>query len=281
MWAGPTGDADRTGTAGEVRLRLDVSYDGAGFHGFAENRGVRTVGGELRAALERVLGQELALTCAGRTDTGVHARGQVVSVTVRPRAGRPDDPVALRDALNGLLGPEVVVGRVSEVPADFDARFSARSRTYRYRVLNRPVPDPFLARTSWWVAEPLDRHAMDEACIPLLGEHDFSSFCRRPRGRDDLSLVRRVTEARWVSGEVAAGLEPGTGVAGAEGVIDLWLTASAFCHQMVRSITGLLVDVGRGRRTPADVTAALVAADRSTVPSLAPPHGLTLWRVGY
>ncbi|MFZ4517208.1 MAG: tRNA pseudouridine(38-40) synthase TruA [Microthrixaceae bacterium] len=259
-----------------MRLRLDVAYDGAGFHGFAENRDVRTVGGELRAALERVMGQDLELTCAGRTDTGVHARGQVVSVTVRPRAGRPAGPPALRDALNGLLGPEVVVGRVLEVPSEFDARFSARARTYRYRVLNRPVPDPFLARTAWWVSEPLDRHALDEACIPLLGEHDFSSFCRRPRGRDDVSLVRRITDARWAVGGDADG-----GDVDGAGVLDLWLTATAFCHQMVRSITGLLVEVGRGRRTPADVAAALAAADRSTVPTLAPPHGLTLWRVDY
>lgn len=281
MWAGPAGGADRAGTVGEVRLRLDVAYDGAGFHGFAENPGVRTVGGELRGALERVLGQELTLTCAGRTDTGVHARGQVVSLTVRPRPGRPADTAALRDALNGLLGPEVVVERVREVPADFDARFSARSRTYRYRVLNRPVPDPFLARTAWWVPEPLDRRALDEACIPLLGEHDFSSFCRRPRGRDDLSLVRHLTDAHWASGDPGGEVAAGPDGAGGEGVLDLWLTASAFCHQMVRSITGLLVEVGRGRRTPADVTAALAAADRSTVPTLAPPHGLTLWRVGY
>jgi tRNA pseudouridine38-40 synthase len=246
-----------------VRLRLDVAYDGSPFHGFAENRGVRTVGGDLRAAVERVVGHEVRLTCAGRTDTGVHARGQVVTVDVRGGV----DPVALRDSLVAQLGPSIVVRRVLEVPRDFDARFSARTRTYRYRVLEAEVPDPFLAATSWWVPGPLDRVALREACPPLLGEHDFSSFCRRPKAPEEVSLVRRVLAADWS--------EPD------DGLLEFGITATAFCHQMVRSVVGLLVDVGRGRRTPADVTAALEACDRSTVPNLAPPHGLVLWSVAY
>lgn len=251
------------GPADSVRLRLDVAYDGSAFHGFAENRGVRTVAGDLRGALERVVGHEVRLTCAGRTDTGVHAVGQVVTVDVR--AGL--DPLALRDSLVAQLAPAVVVRRVSEVPAGFDARFSARARTYRYRVLDAEVPDPFLAATAWWVPGPLDRIALREACPPLLGEHDFSSFCRRPKGDAEVSLVRRVLAADWS--------EP------RPSLLELEITATAFCHQMVRSITGLLVDVGRGRRTPAEVTAALEARDRSSVPNLAPPHGLTLWSVTY
>lgn len=228
---------------------------------------MRTVAGELRSALERVLGRPVELTCAGRTDAGVHARAQVVTVSVP--AGRPlPEPARLRDALNGLLGPEVVVGGVAPAPDGFDARHSATSRTYRYLVLDREVPDPFLARTAWWVDTPLDRTALAEACPPLLGEHDFSSFCRRPRGRPDVSLVRRVLAAGWHEED-----EPG--------LLRFEITATAFCHQMVRSIVGLLVDVGRGRRTPADVAVAVAARDRATAAQLAPPHGLTLWAVGY
>lgn len=247
------------------RFRLDLSYDGSGFHGFAENRDVDTVAGRLRAALERVLRHPVELTCAGRTDAGVHARGQVVSfdTTAGP------DPARLRDSLNGLLGPRIVVRTVQRVDRGFDARFSARCRTYRYTVLNRDVPDPFLAATAWWVAEPLDRAALAEACPPLLGEHDFSSFCRRPRTEQPVSLVRRVLDAGWSE----PGPEPG--------LIVFEITATAFCHQMVRSVVGLLVDVGRGHRTPADVAAAIAARDRSRAGQLAPPHGLVLWEVGY
>ena len=247
------------------RIRLDLAYDGSGFRGFAENRDVATVGGHLREALERVLRHPVQLTCAGRTDAGVHARSQVVTfdTTAHP------DPVRLRDSLNGLLGPTVVVTSVRTVAADFDARFSARSRTYRYTVLNRDVPDPFLAATSWWVPEPLDRVALAEACPPLLGEHDFSSFCRRPRGDREVSLVRRVLSAGWSEAP------------GDPGVLVFTISATAFCHQMVRSVVGLVVDVGRGHRTPADVVAALSARDRAAAGQLAPPRGLVLWDVGY
>ena len=250
-----------------VRLRLDLAYDGSGFHGFAENRGVATVGGHLREALERVLRHPVVLTCAGRTDAGVHARGQVASFDTTAEV----DPARLRDSLNGLLGPRVVVREVRAVGADFDARFSARSRTYRYTVLNRAVPDPFLAATSWWVPEALDLAALAESCPPLLGEHDFSSFCRRPRGRSDVSLVRRVVAAGWRE----RGADDGPGL------LEFEITASAFCHQMVRSVVGLLVDVGRRHRPPADVAAAVAARDRSRAGQLAPPHGLVLWEVGY
>ncbi len=255
------------GPGAPVRLRLDLGYDGSGYRGFAENRGVDTVAGRLREALERVLRHPVDLTCAGRTDAGVHARGQVVSfdTTAAP------DPERLRDSLNGLLGPSIVVRSVRTVGADFDARFSATSRTYRYTVLNRDVPDPFRARTAWWVPEPLDRVALAEACPPLLGEHDFSSFCRRPRGDREVSLVRRVRSAGWTELDDADG----------PGVLVFEISASSFCHQMVRSVVGLLVDVGRGRRTPADVQAAIAARDRARAGQLAPPHGLVLWEVGY
>ncbi len=241
----------------------------------------------LRSALEQVLGVPVALTCAGRTDTGVHARGQVVTFDVadevldrlaaRGRRGSGDGLRRLRDGVNALVGPAVVVTGVSVVDAGFDARFSARSRTYRYTVLNAEVPDPFLADRAWWVDQPLDLTAMDDASGQLIGEHDFSSFCRRPKpspaGAEPLSLVRRVLAAEW---SVEGGADPGEGR-----LLTFEITATAFCHQMVRSITGLLVDVGRGRRAPGDVRTALEARDRAAVGHLAPPHGLVLWHVEY
>jgi tRNA pseudouridine38-40 synthase len=246
-----------------------VAYDGAGFHGFAENAGVRTVAGELRAAIERVLDQPVELTCAGRTDTGVHARGQVVSFDASEQGAAPE---ALRDALNGMLRPQIAVRTARRVGDDFDARFSARWRRYRYLVLAAAVHDPALADRAWWVGEPLDGAAMDLAAAVLVGEHDFSSFCRRPRHDPTASLVRRVHRAGWTAAAAPGG----------EGT--LWtfeIAASAFCHQMVRSIVGALVAVGRGRWTPQRVAQLLDARDRSGAPNLAPPHGLTLWQVGY
>lgn len=230
-----------------------------------------------------MLGVPVALTCAGRTDTGVHARGQVVSFDVadevldrlaaRDRRGSGDGLRRLRDGLNALVGPAVVVTGAGVVDAGFDARFSARSRTYRYTVLNAEVPDPFLADRAWWVDQPLDITAMDDASGHLVGEHDFSSFCRRPKPSSSAgeppSLVRRVLAAGWSTAPDDARL------------LTFTITATAFCHQMVRSITGLLVDVGRGRRAPGDVRTALEARDRAAVGHLAPPHGLVLWHVEY
>jgi len=250
-----------------VRVRLVVAYDGAAFHGFAAQPGVATVGGTLARTLERVLRHPVELTCAGRTDAGVHGWGQVVSFDA---AADRFDPAKLQSAVNGLCGPSIVVRSAEVAPDGFDARFDAQSRLYRYTILNRPVPDPFLAATSWHVPQPLERHRLGLACDPLIGEHDFSSFCRRPKGQDDASLVRRVLDARWEVDEAAG-----------EGVLRFWIEATAFCHQMVRSVVGTLVDVGLGKRTAADVASALRARDRSAAGPVAPPHGLCLWHVRY
>ena len=248
-----------------MRVRATVAYDGRGFHGFWPNAGVRTVGGELAGALGRVLGAEVELACAGRTDAGVHASGQVVSFDAPAGADLP----ALQHAVNRLLGPEVVLREVAEADPQFDARFAAVARAYRYTILNRAVPDPFLAATSWHVPDPLDLRAMKAGCDPLVGEHDFSSFCRRPKPRDgsEVSLVRRVLHADWVDL--------------GDGVLRFDVEATSFCHQMVRSIVAVLVECGQGRRTPAGVMALLRARDRAGAPSPAPPHGLDLWRVTY
>ncbi len=250
-----------------TRVRLLVAYDGARLRGFWPNAGVITVGGELIVALEQVFNRPMTLSCAGRTDAGVHAWGQVV--TFDAPVERLDLP-RLQASINTLCGPTIVVREVEEVAPDVDARSSALSRTYRYTVLNRPYSDPFLRRTTWHVPEPLDLNAMVLACDPLIGSHDFASFCRRPKaveGQPSGSMVRRVHDARW------AALE--------EDLLRFEITANAFCHQMVRSIVGLLVDVGLGRRRAGDVLGLIRARDRTHIPTPAPPQGLCLWSVDY
>lgn len=249
-----------------VRLRMVVAYDGAPFRGFAPNAGVRTVGGDLADALGRLLGRPVELTVAGRTDKGVHAAANVVSFDA------PADRLdlgALQGALNKMLQPHIAVRDVEVAPEGFDARFSARARTYRYTVLNRAVPDPLMADRSWFVEQPLDLAALRLACDPLIGEHDFASFCRRPQRSDgvEVSLVRRVLAARWDDL--------------GEGVLRFEITATAFCHQMVRSVVGLLVEVGMGRRHAGHVLAVIRARDRHAAGRLAPPQGLVLWSVRF
>jgi tRNA pseudouridine38-40 synthase len=244
-----------------------VAYDGSAFHGFAENVGVATVAGTLRAGLERVLGVPIEVAAAGRTDTGVHAWGQVV--TFDAPADRID-PLDLRKRLNALCAPAIVVRQLELAAVDFHARFSARWRRYRYTILNRDVPDPFRATTSWHVGAPLDLPAMRLAADPLVGEHDFSSFCRRPRvgeHEEPPSMVRRILSAGW-EGPV-------------DDVLTFDVTATSFCHQMVRSVVGTLVEVGLGRKRAGDMLAIIRSKDRHRAGQLAPPHGLCLWEVGY
>ena len=250
-----------------ARMRLVVAYDGARFRGFAPNPGVKTVGGALTAALAKILRHAVVITCAGRTDAGVHAWGQVVTFdTSVARA----DPAGLQRSLNRLLGPEIVVREAAIAPGGFDARRSATGRRYRYTVLNRAVPDPFLARTAWHVGPPLDLAVMQLACDPLIGEHDFTSFCRQPRpapdGRES-SMVRTVRQARWSDL--------------GDGVLRFDIESSSFCQQMVRSIVGTIVDMGLGKRRPGEMVAILRARDRSAAGRVAPPHGLCLWEVVY
>ena len=254
---------------GKQRVRLTVAYDGAGFHGFWPNADVTTVGGTLQDALERVLDQSVTMTCAGRTDAGVHAWGQVVTFDVH-RAEADLDLPGLQHALNSMCGPTIAVREPALVPADFDARSSATARVYRYTVLNRPVPDPFLANTTWHVPRPLELPLLRLGCDGLIGEHDFSLFCRTPPplasgGRR--SLVRRVIDARWHDL--------------GDGVLRFDIEASSFCHQMVRSVVGTLVAMGEGRLRPGEMLTIIAARDRQRVPQLAPPHGLCLWEVRY
>jgi tRNA pseudouridine38-40 synthase len=249
---------------GRVRIRLLVAYDGGRFRGMAENEGVATVAGTLREVIERFCGHEVVLSVAGRTDAGVHAWGQVVSFDLDEAKA---DPVRLARVVNGQCVPSIVVREALVADACFDARFSARARRYRYTVLNRPVPDPFLAATTWWVPEPLDVAALRLGCDALIGSHDFSSFCRRPKGTAEVSLVRRVLDARWQVLD--------------DDLLRLDIDATAFCHQMVRSIAGTLVDMGRGRRRAGEMAGIIRARDRQVAGTIAPPQGLCLWEVDY
>ena len=241
-----------------------VAYDGAQFRGMAENDGVPTVARALRGQLERVAEHPVIITIAGRTDAGVHAWGQVVSFDIR--ADRAD-PVALARVVNMACVPAIVVRECEIAANDFDARFSARSRSYRYTVINRPLPDPFLAPTTWWVPQPIDVKALHLGCDPLIGGHDFSSFCRKPKTDLEFSMIRRVRDARWH--------ELG------DGILRFDIEANAFCHQMVRSIVGTLVDMGRGRLRPGEMATILAARDRSLSGVVAPAQGLCLWEVGF
>jgi len=239
--------------------RLDLAYDGSDFRGFARQRVVRTVQGELEAALERIFGEPVDTVCAGRTDAGVHARGQVVSF----KSPTPVDTERVTRALRSMLAPEVVALTTSLVADGFSARFSAVWREYRYRVLNAPVADPLRRHTTWQVADPLEIGAMQRAAAEIVGEHDFSSFCR---SAPDRSNMRRVLEADWyLDGDLTT----------------FRIRASAFCHQMVRSLVGHFVDVGRGRAEPEDMGDVLARRDRSAARPMAPARGLILWEVGY
>jgi tRNA pseudouridine38-40 synthase len=220
---------------------LLVAYVGTGFHGFARQRGVTTVAGELAAALERVVRHPVELTCAGRTDAGVHAWGQVVSLDLVANA----DLERVQRSVNKLLAPAVVVREVEWAAAGFNARHSALSRRYRYSISCSRWVDPFTAATTWDVGVDLDLRGMQAACDPLLGLHDFASFCHVPRDRPG-PLVRRVLSAEWSDL--------------GQGSLRFEIEAASFCHQMVRSIVGLLVEVGLGRRKAGEVAAVKYAS---------------------
>ena len=243
-----------------MNLRLDISYDGAPFHGFARQPNVPTVQGDLEDALSRLFRRDVETVGAGRTDAGVHALGQVVSV---PDAPDDADEIKTRDALNAMLSPSIAVSTVRTVADDFHARFSALSRMYVYALLLSETPDPFMAKTTLYHPEPLDVASMNEAAGALVGPHDFTSFGRVPEGG---SPERLLYELRcWVTGDV----------------LRIRARANAFIQQMVRSLVGTLVAVGEGRRRPDEMHSILEARDRSAAGPVVPPHGLCLVAVEY
>ena len=255
-----------------ARLRLLLAYDGGGFRGFAPNPGVRTVAGVLAEALQRRLGYPVQLTCAGRTDAGVHAGAQVVSFDVADADASPQRLEELRSGLNRMCGPEMAVLAAEPAAPDFDARFSALSRAYRYTIRNAESPDVFRRHTAWHVPDPLDVDAMATAAALLVGEHDFASFCGRSTQIVEAELrvaptTRRVLRARWERPE--------------PGLLHFDIAANSFCRQMVRSIVGTLVEVGRSRRSAAEIPLILQSRDRAAAGQVAPPHGLCLQGVTY
>jgi tRNA pseudouridine38-40 synthase len=275
---------------GERRLRLLVAYDGAPFSGFARQRGRRTVQGELEAALSRLAKQPVTTVGAGRTDAGVHARGQVVHADVPARL----DPERVRRALDGALGPAIVVRAAAWAAAGFDARLSARRRVYVYRVDDSGDPDPLLRGFVLAWPRPLSVPRMREAARPLLGEHDFAAFCRSRAGATTMRRLRSVTVRRVRGPEGLSSLRGahlssfgqsiGTRVQrrySTGPLVEFRLVADAFCWQMVRSIVGYLLQVGDGRRDPAGTRRVLEAGDRALVGNIAPAHGLVLEAVGY
>jgi tRNA pseudouridine38-40 synthase len=241
-------------------IRLDIAYDGTDFHGWARQPGVRTIEGVIEEALQRMLGEPARLSVAGRTDAGVHAVGQVASFAP-PGDLEPD---RVQRMLNGILAPEIVVLKASRAADGFDARHSATAREYRYRLDTNEIPSPFTARFVWHRPGRLSLARMRHAASLLEGEHDFASFCRTPPDRTStVRLLRRLA------------------VSSSKGNVEIRAVATAFLHQMVRSLVGTLVAVGEGKVEAGSIQKILAARSRAAAGPVAPPNGLTLVRVFY
>ena len=259
-------DAEAEDAAATLVLRL--GYRGEGFSGFARQPGQRTVAGEVEGALSTLLRRPVEVVCAGRTDAGVHALAQHVSLPVTSdELGIPARRLLV--GLAAILLDDISPEAVFRARPGFSARFDAVSRTYRYRICDGPVRPVMAWDHAWWERAPLDAATMDAAAQALVGEHDFKSFCKavsaegKPTCRrvDEIS-VRRIEEA-------------------GESLVVVDITANAFLHSMVRAIVGSLVEVGRGHRDPAWIAAALEARDRSAAGPTAPAKGLVFARVAY
>lgn len=265
---------DEPPRSGTQRVRIDLAYDGRAFSGWAAQPGLRTVEDTLAAALTTILRtiEPVRLVVAGRTDAGVHARGQVAHADVPlaaylasvGRSARPPEQ-ALLARLRGLLADDVVVHEVCRAPAGFDARFSALSRRYAYRLADAGARrDPVRRRETVWVDDRLDETAMTEAAAGLLGLRDFAAFCRR---RPGASTVRTLVEYSWARRD--------------DGVLEARVVADAFCHSMVRALVGVVVPVGMGREGLDWPSRVLAAGERSGRVRVMPARGLSLREVRY
>jgi len=246
---------------GQVRLWAKVEYDGTDFFGFQLQAQERTVQGELERALGQITGRETRVTGAGRTDSGVHASGQVVAFD----AEWPHEWNDLHRALNAVLAADVAIVEMGVARPGFHPRFDARSRTYRYTVLTRPERSPLERRSAWHVPFPLSVERMAQASRLLLGRHDYRTCGRPPQGDN---AVRTVSQAEWAA--------PAN-----EALLAFSISADAFLYHMVRGLVGTLALVGSGQLSPDEFEAMLLAQDPSRVKQIAPAHGLCLVRVDY
>ncbi|WP_326492629.1 tRNA pseudouridine(38-40) synthase TruA [Alicyclobacillus dauci] len=243
------------------RIRLVVAYDGADFHGFARQQGLRTVQGVLEDTLSNMLQVPILVHGSGRTDKGVHARAQVVHWD-QPY-GPPADRVV--HVLRNRLPADIIPIQAREVDSEFHARFSVVRKTYRYALYRKPIPDVFTYRFSWHVAEPLNLAQMRLAASELVGEHDFTSFCAVAAPQEN--KVRRIYRVELQEDR--------------DGNLYVFCEGSGFLQYMVRIIVGTLVDVGLGSINADAMPAILAARDRAASGRTAPPHGLCLWNVEY
>ena len=255
-------------------LKLTIAYDGTGFAGWQRQANARTVQATVEDALLPIEGTRAVVIGAGRTDAGVHAAGQVASVTLQADIPAPD----LVRALNATLPVDVRIVAVDAAPAGFNAQFAARQKTYRYSIWSGGVVPPSLRHYAWHVRQSLDVAAMNAAARMVLGTHDFAAF--QASGSDVVTTVRTLTLSRVAAVDAAVV----TAIAG-PATVGTWIaydvTGTGFLRHMVRNITGTLVDVGRGRRPVEDLGRILASRNRANASATAPPQGLTLWSVDY
>lgn len=262
--------------------KCTFSYVGTKFNGSAEQNGIpvdqaRTVMGSIREVVEMVTQNPITINLAGRTDRGVHARAQVASFAL----GETLEYRTLARIINSRLEPEIVVHSIEPAADDFHARFSAKSRTYRYYIYNAKNPHPFYSEFSWHIYNDLKFEDMTRAAKYFVGEHDFTSFCRsNPQVKHNVREVKnldlKIVDSKNDLFEIDE-LEQDAN----SRLMCLEIQANAFCWQMVRSITGMLVDIGRGKFNADDIPKMLEDKDRSVMKQLAPPHGLTLYSIEY
>lgn len=242
------------------RIKLVIEYDGSFFHGWQVQKNLTSVQEEIEKAIFKVTGEKVSVTGSGRTDAGVHAYGQAAHFDTESKI--PADKFSI--VLNTVLPPSVAVISSMEVPHDFHARFSAVKKTYKYKILNRPTRSPIMEKRAWHIPVPLDIGSMKKAASLFIGYHDFSAFCAS--GHNVKNFERHIYDSGWtVEGDL----------------IEYTVTGSGFLYNMVRIMTGTMVEVGMGKRPAESISGLLEGKNRRQAGITAPPQGLYLWEVCY